>query len=276
YKKLVDEFKKYQQEIADLEEQQRISQLDRDGQEIAKLEAKYEPMLAKAREYHEKKLLTDKEFAEMENSLLDLQNQERDALIKAHSDKIKEDRQKVIDELAVLQLSDEEKELEKVRSHYDKLLEEARKYGLQTVELEKAKDAALDEVKSERQAKERESITKGYDELINMARQGQMPVIEIEKAKQQALIDLASGYGAEKLAKEIALSKESLENDITIAQAKEEIQRNLSATIGHAIDFIGNKSGELTAFQKILTLGQIAIDTASALSKIVPLARSED
>src|SRR5690606_17568189 len=67
-------------------------------------------------------------------------------------------------------------------------------------------------------------------------------------------------------------SKQSLENDITIAQAKEEIQRNLSATIGHAIDFIGNKSGELTAFQKILTLGQIAIDTASALSKIVPLA----
>src|SRR5690606_26596050 len=110
-----------------------------------------------------------------------------------------------------------------------------------------------------------EYIVKGYDEMIRMAQQSGMPVLEIEKAKQQALIDLTSGYGAEKLAKEIALSKQSLANDIAIAQAKEEIQKNLSATIGHAIDFIGNKSGELTAFQKILTLGQIAIDTASAL-----------
>lgn len=64
----------------------------------------------------------------------------------------------------------------------------------------------------------------------------------------------------------------ALQEEIKIAEAKQMIAQGLSVSLGAAIDFIGNRQGELTGFQKMLTIAQIAIDSAAALGKIVPLA----
>jgi TP901 family phage tail tape measure protein len=66
--------------------------------------------------------------------------------------------------------------------------------------------------------------------------------------------------------------QQSLQDEIDIANAKVMIAQGLSASIGATIDIIGNKSGELTSFQKMLAISQIAIDSAVALGKIIPLA----
>jgi TP901 family phage tail tape measure protein len=85
------------------------------------------------------------------------------------------------------------------------------------------------------------------------------------------------GVDMEALAKERAETQVfwanyHLNEERKIADAKQMIAQGLSMSLGAAIDFIGNKSGELTAFQKILTVAQIAIDSAAALGRIVPLA----
>lgn len=50
------------------------------------------------------------------------------------------------------------------------------------------------------------------------------------------------------------------------------IAQSLGQSLGAVIDFVGNKSGELSTFQKVLVGAQIAADTAASLAKIVPLA----
>ncbi len=83
----------------------------------------------------------------------------------------------------------------------------------------------------------------------------------IEKARNEA-----------RAAAEEAFRQEQLENDQKMAEAKVMIAQGLSQSLGAIINLIGNRQGELTSFQKALTVAQIAIDTASALSKSIPLA----
>lgn len=100
-----------------------------------------------------------------------------------------------------------------------------------------------------------------YDQLITLAEQFGLDTLSIEDARRAALAELQKKWDVEEI-------REAQK----IAEAKQMIARGLSDSIGAVIDFIGNKQGELTAFQKILTGAQIAIDTAAALAKIVPLA----
>lgn len=69
-----------------------------------------------------------------------------------------------------------------------------------------------------------------------------------------------------------AFREKELQDEQALADAKLLLAQGLSSALGGIIDFVGNKQGELTGFQKALTLAQIAIDTAAALSKSIPLA----
>lgn len=100
-----------------------------------------------------------------------------------------------------------------------------------------------------------------YDQLIELAERFGMDTVAIEEARRLALADIQKKWDQEEI-------KEAQE----IAEAKQMIARGLSDSIGAVIDFIGNKQGELTSFQKLLTGAQIAIDTAASLAKIIPLA----
>lgn len=102
---------------------------------------------------------------------------------------------------------------------------------------------------------------KHYDELIALAQQFGLDTIAIEEARRKALDDVQTRF-----------NKKEVEDAAKIAEAKQMIAQGLSASVGAVIDFIGNKQGELSAFQKILTLVGIGIDSAAALGKVVPLA----
>lgn len=100
-----------------------------------------------------------------------------------------------------------------------------------------------------------------YDELLAIAQLYGLETVSIEEARRLALEGVQKKF-----------DKKEIEEATKIAEAKQMIAQGLSASIGAVIDFIGNKQGELTTFQKILTVAGIAIDTAASLGKIIPLA----
>jgi TP901 family phage tail tape measure protein len=63
-----------------------------------------------------------------------------------------------------------------------------------------------------------------------------------------------------------------IRDEQAMADAKMMIAQGLSTALGAAIDLVGDRQGELTAFQKALAVAQIAIDTAAAMGKVLPLA----
>lgn len=99
------------------------------------------------------------------------------------------------------------------------------------------------------------------DNLIKLNEENGMSIVELEEVRNKMRLDAQRRYNIQ-----------ALQDEQDIADAKVMIAQGLSTSIGAVIDFIGNRSGELTGFQKILAVSQIAIDSAIALGKIVPLA----
>lgn len=150
-------------------------------------------------------------------------------------------------------------------------------------ELENLKNQELNEIRSKWQEKEAEErhaaeqkITEAtivekelailktnqhYDELIALAKKYGIATVGIEEARRKELSDLQKKH-----------DQIEVENAQKINEAKIMIAQSLGQSLGAVIDFVGNKSGELSTFQKILVGAQIAADTAASLAKIVPLA----
>lgn len=100
-----------------------------------------------------------------------------------------------------------------------------------------------------------------FDDIIALHKENGLDIVEMEAARDRM-----------RLASQQRYNQQALQDEQDIADAKVMIAQGLSTSIGAVIDFIGNRSGELTGFQKILAVSQIAIDSAIALGKIVPLA----
>lgn len=197
-------------------------------------------------------------------------------------------------DFALLELEEDEREKEKVRQKYRELEEELirhwenklitneefearlqeidvfRKTEIQSIE-DKHQEALLNKKKdaerkiTEATMSEREltllKVNESYDELIKIAEQFGIDTASIEEARQQRLSEIKDRYASEDLRKERE-----------VADAKIMLATELSGALGAAINFIGNRTGELNAFQKILAGAQIALDTAASLGKIIPLA----
>lgn len=100
-----------------------------------------------------------------------------------------------------------------------------------------------------------------FDDIIALHKENGLSIIDLEAQRDQMRLESQRRY-----------NQQALQDEQDIADAKVMIAQGLSTSIGAVIDFIGNRSGELTGFQKILAVSQIAIDSAIALGKIVPLA----
>lgn len=162
-----------------------------------------------------------------------------------------------INKLHDLQKQEESRINEKYRlkeeEEKEKILEKAENRINSTIE------GAMNE--EEQRALAIQRTNEYYDELVSIYEKYKWNTTDLEKARGIELADIQKKQDAEQIKK----AKE-------VADAKISLAQGLSSALGAAIDFIGNKQGELTGFQKALTVAQIAIDTASSLSKIIPLA----
>lgn len=228
YEKLVEKFKGFQEKLRDLRTEADLDRLDKDSRELAEIEAKFQAQRELALEYFNKGLLDQQGYDATIAGLNALQDEAQTSRIDSQNQALKDKRAAFREEVRMMSLDEEQREIEQAEQKFDALITQAEAYGLSTVELERLKHAAI------------EALTDAHDQKM------------LDKKK--------------------AADAKQLKQDQDIAEAKQMIAQGLSSVLGSSIDFIGNKQGELTQFQKALTGVQIAVDTASALAKIIPLA----
>ncbi|AWW31818.1 phage tail tape measure protein [Echinicola strongylocentroti] len=221
-----------------------------------------------------------------DKALAELEKLEKQWL--AYQEKIRQIRQ----EYQMAGMDEENQEIIRTQQKYDTLQAELKsfydqgtislkEYVDESVQLELEKEQRLDLIRStyidKAEQDRQEAATKVLEAL---GKEKELAILQTNN-RFQKLLDMADEHGfdkaeiIEKWEKEIQkIEKEygdaSVEGERTNAEARIEIARGMSQALGGAIDFIGNKSGELTKFQKVLTAAQIGIDLAASLSSVVP------
>jgi hypothetical protein len=135
------------------------------------------------------------------------------------------------------------------------------KYTEKEVEERRKAETTIRDATLEEKELARIRIEEHYDRLREMAQQYGMDTLSIEEARLRDLRKL-----------EQQNAQAQIEDQRRIAEAKVMIAQAMGDSIGAVINLVGAKSGELTGFQKLLVGAQIAMDTAAALGRIVPLA----
>lgn len=165
-----------QQLVADaqrsVDDQRAAMDLSRDEQELRRIDEKYRVLIEKAKGFNEQQ-------AELER----LRDEEK-ALYEAEK-KAKEDEQAALfkQELDEMLLAEDEAELLRIDQKYEALLEKARKFGLDTVELERLREAEKTSVQNASYAKQKAQL-----DTINRQQ------LESERAKWSALKTLTAQY----------------------------------------------------------------------------------
>lgn len=112
-----------------------------------------------------------------------------------------------------------------------------------------------------------EQAERRFDALISQAEALGLSTVELERLKLEAIAKLNEEYDARLLKQKEEANQRQLQSDIRLRQAQMEYTMEYSRIASAAIDLVGKKGGDLTAFQKILALAQIGIDTGAAIMK---------
>jgi TP901 family phage tail tape measure protein len=223
YKELIQKFKDFQGEIAQLESEAEISAMDKDSQDIARIESKFQTLRDKALEYYTQGTIDKQTYDQTIADIEALQTEQVNAKIDEQSEKLKEKRAKLAEDIEMATMDDHDRQVAATAKRFDELIAQAQEFGLSTIELEKAKLATIEDLNQKHNDRIRDNTAKS--------------------------------------------NQERLQDEIQVKQALIDINLEYANIAGAAIDLIGNKSGQLTAFQKILALTQIGIDTAAAIMK---------
>ena len=216
----------------------------------------------------------------------------------AELDKIRHDQE-------MANMSAHQREVEKVRQKYDELRELAQGHADKLAEinqLESNELAALDQKRADQKKaqyiKEKEEEDKQNDEMLKKRRELSEKIhnalisdieaeIEATKKKYETLIAEATLAGlstveltAEMNAQLEFLRKQEAERQLAIFRAilkektdlidqEAELWHNVGTIGENILDLMGDKMSQFAEWQKRLAIFQIAIDTASAISKAI-------
>lgn len=112
-----------------------------------------------------------------------------------------------------------------------------------------------------------EQAERKFDALISQAEALGLSTVELERLKLEAIAKINAEYDEKLLKQKQQTNERQLQADLRLRQAQIEYTMEYSRIAGAAIDLVGKKGGELTAFQKILALAQIGIDTGASIMK---------
>lgn len=154
FERLLKQWEDFNKKLADQKEAFRISQLEKDQQEIAQIEAKYEQLHNQNRDFLNQKVIDQATYNAVESELLAQQDAELDALFAARNEKHRQDKEAFQQQIDNMLMSEQEREIAKVEEHYDKLIELAKQYGLDITSLEELKAAEISEIRQQAREKE--------------------------------------------------------------------------------------------------------------------------
>jgi TP901 family phage tail tape measure protein len=223
FKKIIDQYKNLQKELVNIQNEYDFSLLDKESQDIAKIEERFQTLRDKAQEYYQSGAMNQQEYNARINEINALQDLYVQQKLDEQNEVIKEKRKKLTSDLELDQMEEFEKYLFLTKQSFDARIEEMQKFGLDSVALEQLKFDTLEQMHRDHENK------------------------KLEKTKE--------------------VNRQRLEDEIRVKQALIEITMEYSNIAGAAIDLVGRKGGELTAFQKVLALAQIGIDTGASIMK---------
>lgn len=154
FERLLKQWEDFNKKLADQKEAFRISQLEKDQQEIAQIEAKYEQLHNQNRDFLNQKVIDQATYNAVESELLAQQDAELDALFAARNEKHRQDKEAFQQQIDNMLMSEQEREIAKVEEHYDKLIELAKQYGLDITSLEELKAGEIAEIRQQAREKE--------------------------------------------------------------------------------------------------------------------------
>jgi TP901 family phage tail tape measure protein len=144
---MLAEWQSYQQKVIGLRQEWAIKQLPEDEQEIEKVRRKYAVFEEELITHWQNQLLTHEQFDQKLKELQEFRDAEIAEIEKKRAEKFAADRSEAQEEidrtLEEANLTKDQLEQKRISDHYDSLAELARKYGLDELEIIKAKDKAL-------------------------------------------------------------------------------------------------------------------------------------
>lgn len=222
--KIMKELLDLQKRAAQMKAEYDLKQKSADEQELQRIRDKYQKEIDEAIQFEQKKDQNSEQFRQVRLALEQQRDVELIAKKKEQEAKDEAEKIKLQDKMYLDTLNEHDRELAEVSNHYEKLILEAKKYGLDTT--------------------------------------------KVEEARNTALLAVDKKYRDKDLAAQRQLNKDRLEELARERQAEMQLVQQFGTAITNFNQMIGTQQGELTEFQRMLTLTQIAIDTAAAISSV--------
>lgn len=221
--------------------------------------------------------------------------------IKKALEKLQNDAQKLKHDYELKQMSADEAELQRIRDKYQVQIDEALKYEQRKdanseqfrqvrLQLEAQRDIELKQKKAEQQAledqervalsdriyletlsdfdREMAATANHYEQLIIAAEKLGLDTTKLYEARNNAMLGIAKKYQEQDLKNTRETNQQKLEEEMRMQQAQAQLVSNFGYAMMQFNRLVGSQEGELTEFQKSITLTQIALDTASAISSV--------
>lgn len=143
----VSELQKLQAELKSIQDQILLDGLSADQREIAQTEAKYEKLQNQLNAFLNRKTVSEKDHQALTSQLQSFFDSEMDLYFQSRQEKEDKDRSAFKEALALEMMSEKDAELAMIQSHYDELKTKAEQYGIETEQIEEARQAAIQAVR---------------------------------------------------------------------------------------------------------------------------------
>lgn len=179
---------------------------------------------------------------------------QRIELERLQAEALKAEREKIFqEELARIAEQQDEKTALEVEKRFEQA--EARREAEQTI-AEYLREAVLSE-----QEQALLELEEHYNDLIALAQQNGIDTLDIEIAYRKKKKEITDKFDKEELDN---LAKSQAER----AKILQDSFQAIGDVVGGVLNLIGTESSKFTGLQKVLTLAQIAIDTAAAIASL--------
>jgi TP901 family phage tail tape measure protein len=248
--------------------------------------SEYELNVSKIKE----RFLTLRKEAEGNSELIQRINADEKLALEQANDEYVQKVKEFLDSTLEAKLSKDEKELAAIADKFDKEIELVKGNNALVIELEAAKNVALDEKRADQKAKHYQDLAQAqdvifnallddeqrevnaaadkWDKLILLADQNGIDSAELEKKKRENIAAITDKYNKKEKSDLIKSNNDYInEQNRKFKVLTSSLQAYGNAVVG-ILGIINASSKDSAEFQKGITVAQLFIDSASAISSV--------
>lgn len=151
--------------IKELDEEFKMSKLDEEDLEFARINQKYDEKLTALQEFLNNKTITESEYHEAQLEIEALRSAELFELTQQRDADLVEQREKFLSDIEYLELNEYQREIEDLHNKYDEMLKLAEIYGIDSSRIEELRALELASIRDKYRAEELEKERVFYESL---------------------------------------------------------------------------------------------------------------